>query len=187
MGMPRVVRVLALGIALALVVGIGVGAATEMFDRAAFIAKVRAAFRPLEALLPDGDELDYEHAALFSGFLNGTDEHVVIVLLTEDSISVKRAEEMGYTLDWKDVGMLPLFAIMILPPTDCIRDVEYNVPYLVRGTDWDVAQLVDARGKVARTVETWWARGADEGVYYKFSGNVKIHIQSCTTVGVNQN
>jgi hypothetical protein len=36
-------------------------------------------------------------------------------------------------------------------------------------------------------VETWWARGADEGVYYKFSGNVKIHIQTCTTVGMNQN
>lgn len=76
---------------------------------------------------------------------------------------------------------------MILPPTDCIRDVEFNVPYLVRGLDWDVAELVDPRGKVARTVETWWARGADEGVYYKFSGNVKVHIQTCTTVGVNQN
>ncbi len=185
--MPRFMRVLALGIVLALVFGVALGAVGEMFDRDAFLAKVRAAFKPLEALLPEGDELDYEHAALFSGFLNGTDEHVVIVLLTEDSASVKRAEELGYTLEWKDVGKLPLLAIMILPPTDCIRDVEFNVPYLVRGLDWDVAELVDPRGKVARTVETWWARGADEGVYYKFSGNVKIHIQTCTTVGMNQN
>ncbi len=185
--MSRLMRVLTWGIVLAVVSGVTLAAVGEMFDRDAFLAKVRAAFKPLEALLPDGDELDYEHAALFSGFVNGTDEDVVIVLLTEDSASVKRAEELGYTLEWKNIGTLPLFAIMILPPTDCIRDVEFNVPYLVRGLDWDVAELVDPRGNVARTVETWWTRGADEGVYFKFSGNVKVHLQSCTTVGVNQN
>ena len=184
--MARWMRVVALGVALVLAVG-SILAAAEMFDRDAFLARVRAAFRPLEALLPEGDEFDYEHAALFSGFLNGTDEHVVIVLLKEDSVSVERAEELGYTLQWEDVGRLPLFAVMVLPPTDCIRDVEYNVPYLVRGVDWDTAEVVDARGRVARTVETWWARGADEGVYFRFSGNMKIHLQTCTTVSMNQN
>ncbi len=97
--MSRLMRVLTLGVVLALVSGVTLGAVGEMFDRDAFLAKVRAAFRPLEALLREGDELDYKHAALFSGFLNGTDEHVVIVLLTEDSPSVERAEELGYTLE----------------------------------------------------------------------------------------
>jgi len=183
--MKRSMRILCWGLIGILSVSVA-ASALEMFDRDAFLAKVRMVFRPLEALLADGDEFDYEHAALFSGFLNGTDEHVIIVLLKEDSPSVKKAEEMGYTLDWEDVGTLPLFAIMILPPTDCIRNVEYNVPYLIRGLSWDVAEAINAKGNRARTVETWWARGADEGVYFKFSGNVKIHLQTCTTVGMNQ-
>ena len=161
-------------------------AAVQMFDRAEFIGRVRAAFQPLEALLPEGDAFDYEHAALFSGYLNGTDEHMVVVLLDEDSPSVKKSKELGYTLEWEGVGVLPLVAVMVLPPTDCIRNVDYNVPYLIRGLSWDNAEAVDSRGRFVRDVETWWARGSDEGMYFKFSGNIKIHLQTCTTISMNQ-
>ena len=122
-----------MGLMMAVLVGVSVNAVVQMFDRNEFLARVRAAFQPLEALLSDGDEFDYERAALFSGYLNGTDEHLVVVLLDEDSASVQKAKELGYTLEWEDVGILPLLAIMVLPPTDCIRNVEYNVPYLIRG------------------------------------------------------
>ena len=53
--------------------------ADSLFDRAAFIEKVRNTFKPLEASLPDGDAFDYEEAALFSGIVNGSQEHVVVV------------------------------------------------------------------------------------------------------------
>ena len=175
-----------MGLMMAVLVGVSVNAVVQMFDRNEFLARVRAAFQPLEALLSDGDEFDYEHAALFSGYLNGTDEHLVVVLLDEDSASVQKAKELGYTLEWEDVGILPLLAIMVLPPTDCIRNVEYNVPYLIRGLSWDHAEAVDSRGRFVRDVETWWARGSDDGMYFKFSGNIKVHLQTCTTVSMNQ-
>ncbi len=159
----------------------------DLFDRAAFIAEVRSTFRPLEAVLAPGDRFDYEHAAFFSGFLNGRDEHVIVVLLTDDSPSVQKSAQLGYTLDWPDVGILPLFAVMVLPPTDCIRDVDYNVPYLVRGVSWDVGDVVDARGRFVRDVQTWWARGTDEPMYLRFSGNLKVHLQTCVTASMNQN
>jgi hypothetical protein len=168
-----------------LLVSLAAGA-VQMFDRSEFVARVRVAFQPLEALLPDGDSFDYDHAALFSGYLNGTDESVVIVLLDDDSPSVAKAKELGYTLEWEDVGILPLVAVMVLPPTDCIRNVEYNVPYLIRGLSWDNAEAVDSKGRFVRDVETWWARGSDEGMYFKFSGNLKIHLQTCTTISLNQ-
>lgn len=161
-------------------------ASFSLFDRAEFIDFVQQTFRPLEVLLAPGDSFDYEHAAFFSGFLNGRDEHLIVVL-EDGSPSVEKAKDLGHSLDWPDVGILPLFALMVLPPTDCIRDVEYNVPYLVRGVSWDVGDVVDARGMFVRDVETWWARGTDEPMYLKFSGNLKIHLQTCTTISMNQN
>jgi hypothetical protein len=159
----------------------------DLFDRAAFIDEVERTFRPLEALLAPGDRFDYEHAAFFSGYLNDRDEHLIVVLLADDSPSVQKASALGYTLDWPAVGILPLFAIIVLPPTDCIRDVDYNVPYLVRGVSWDVGDVVDASGRFVRDVQTWWARGTDEPMYLRFSGNLKIHLQTCTTISMNQN
>ena len=58
-----------------------------MFDRAAFIRKVRETFAPLEALLPEGDAFDYDEAMIFSGVINGSQEHVVSVPMTTDSPS----------------------------------------------------------------------------------------------------
>jgi hypothetical protein len=165
----------------------GAWAAFNLLDRAELIDYVERTFSSLEALLAPGDTFDYEHAAFFSGFLNDRDEHLIVVLLSEDSPSVEKSEQLGYSLDWPDVGILPLFAIMVLPPTDCIRDVDYNVPYLVRGVSWDEGDVVDARGNFVRDVQTWWARGTDEPMYLRFSGNLKIHLQTCVTISMNQN
>ena len=159
---------------------------SSFFDRAAFIAQVRSAFAPLEALLPEGDEFDYEKTAFFSGVLNGTDEHLIVVLLTSDSVSVENARALRSTLTWDEVGKLPLFAIMVLPPTDCIRDVDYNTPYLVRSINWDLAEAVDAQGRFVRDVETWWEPEITQGVWFKFSGNIKVHLETCTTASMNQ-
>jgi len=169
----------------ALLVG-AVAEGSTFFNRSVFVAQVRSEFEPLEALLPEGDEFDYEKAVLFSGVLNGSDEHLVVVLLTSDSVSVENARRLRSDLTWEDVGKLPLFAVMVLPPTDCIRDTEYNVPYLVRGIDWTEAEAIDEHGRFIRDVETWWEPEISQGVWFKFSGNMKVHLETCTTASMNQ-
>jgi hypothetical protein len=164
----------------------GVVYGASFFDRGVFIQQLRTTFRPLEALLPEGDALDYETAVLFSGVLNDSDEHLVVVRLTSDSVSVGNARRLRTDLTWDDVGALPLFAIMVLPPTDCIRDLEYNVPYLVRGLSWDSAEAVDDHGRFVRDVETWWEPEITQGVWFKFSGNILVHLETCTTASMNQ-
>jgi hypothetical protein len=181
-----IARVLAVVLLFA-VIAPAADAAFDVFDRADFIRQVRATFQPLEGQLAAGDQFDYEHAAFFSGFLNGRDEHLVVLLLTADSPSVERATQLGTTLRWLDVGSLPLFAVMVLPPTDCVRDVDYNVPYLVRGLSWETGDVIDASGTFVRDVQTSWARGTDEPMYLRFSGNLKIHLQTCVTISMNQN
>ena len=109
-----------------------------------------------------------------------------MVLLTSDSASYENARRLREDLTWEEVGALPLFAIIVLPPTDCIRDVEYNVPYLVRSLDWDEAEAVDAGGRFVRDVETWWEPEITQGTWFKFSGNIKVHIETCTTASMNQ-
>jgi len=176
---------LSLLVAVALLGALLVGAVAEgssFFNRTAFIAQVRDAFEPLEALLPEGDEFDYEKTVLFSGVLNGTDEHLIVV-----RVSVENARRLRSDLTWEDIGRLPLFAVMVLPPTDCIRDTEYNVPYLIRGIDWTEGEAVDARGRFVRDVETWWEPEITQGVWFKFSGNMKVHLETCTTISMNQN
>jgi hypothetical protein len=160
--------------------------ASTFFNRGTFIQQVRTAFHPLEGLLPEGDELDYETAVFFSGVLNDSDEHLVVVRLTSDSVSVENARRLRTDLTWEDVGKLPLFAIMVLPPTDCIREVEYNIPYLVRSLSWDTAEAVDASGRFVRDVETWWEPEVNQGVWFKFSGNILVHLETCTTASMNQ-
>jgi hypothetical protein len=142
--------------------------AVPYFDRSAFIEQVRVDFAPLEVLLGLGDALDYEQAVLFSGVLNGTDEHLVVVRLTSDSTSVSNAYRLREDLSWEDVGALPLFAVM------------------VRGVTWTTGEVVDAAGVFVRDVEVTWATEVTEGVWFKFAGNMKIHLETCTTISMNQ-
>ncbi len=158
----------------------------SMFDRAAFLEKARQAFKPLEALLGEGDAFDYEETALFSGVVNGSQEHVVIVPLTQASVSFNTAEHLGEHDSWANVGSLPLCAFYVIPPTNCIHTLQPDTPYLIRCVTWDRAEVVSAEEKVARMFMTWWRRGEPSRQYYKFLGNVEWHIQTCTTFTTNQ-
>ncbi len=160
--------------------------ADSLFDRAAFIGKVRQAFEPLEALLPGGDAFDYEETALFSGVVNGAQEHVVVVPLTQASVSVDTAKHLGEKTSWESVGALPLFGFYMLPPTDCIHTIKSDTPYLARGIEWSRAELVDAGGGTPRLFMTWWRRGDATPAYFKYSGNLEIHLETCTTASSNQ-
>lgn len=158
----------------------------SVFDRAAFIEKVRQTFEPLEALLHEGDAFDYEETSLFSGVVNGSQEHVVVVPLTQASVSFNTARHLGEKTSWEDVGTLPLFGFYMLPPTDCIHTIAPDTPYLAQGIAWDRAELVDAGGGVPRLFVTWWRRGDGTPAYFKYSGNVEIHLETCTTASSNQ-
>jgi hypothetical protein len=160
--------------------------ADVLFDRAAFIEKVRQVFRPLEGLLGEGNAFNYDEAMIFSGVINGSQEHVVSVPLTEASVSLNTAKHLGEQNSWAQAGKLPLFAFYMMPPTDCIHTLEPDVPYLVRGVAWEKAEVVDAAGKMARHFTTWWHRGKPKPAYYRFSGNYEIHLQTCTTASSNQ-
>ena len=157
-----------------------------MFDRAAFIEKVHQAFKPLEPLLGEGNEFDYDKSALFSGIVNGSQEHVVVVPLTQGSASFDTAKHLGEHDSWDQVGKLPLFGFYMLSPTDCIHSLEPDTPYLARGIAWNRAEMVEAGGGIPRQFLTWWRRGDATPAYFKYSGNVEIHIETCTTASSNQ-
>ncbi len=160
--------------------------APPLFDRPAFIAEVRPWFQPLEALLPEGDAFHYQEAMIFSGVINGAQEHLISVPLTRDSVSFHAARHLGEQAAWPQVGKLPLFAFTMMPPTDCIHTLQPDVPYLVRGISWDQAEVVDADEQLARHFTTWWHRGKPKPAYYRFSGNYEIHLETCTTASSNQ-
>ncbi len=160
--------------------------ADPLFDRPAFIEKVRQIFASLEPLLPEGDAFDYEETALFSGVVNESQEHLVIVPMTRDSVSIQKGFTLGEQESWADVGTLSAFAFLVMPPTDCIHTVSYDVPYLVRGTSWNEADVVDEHNTVIRQFVTWWHRGEPQKQFYKFYGNAVIHISNCDTVSMNQ-
>jgi len=183
--MKRLVGWVAVGAVIVLIIGLA-AQASPLFDRAAFVDKVRTAFAPLEALLPDGDAFDYEEAAIFSGVVNDWQEHVVIVPLTQASVSVYIGRHLGEEMSWADIDSLPIMGFYMMAPTDCIHTIEPETPYLVRGISWDRAEVVDASGTVARLFETWWHRGEPTPQYYKFLGNTEYHACTCTTVGTNQ-
>lgn len=157
-----------------------------LFDRAAFIEKVRQVFKPLEALLGEGNAFDYDEAAIFSGVINGSQEHVVSVPLTKASVSLNVAAHLGEQDSWVQAGKLPLFGFYMMPPTDCIKTLDPDTPYLVRGVSWDQAEVVDAGERLARHFTTWWHRGKPKPAYYRFSGNYEIHLETCTTASSNQ-
>ena len=138
---------------MALLVGV-VAQASVLFDGAVFVAQVRDTFRPLENLLPEGGVFDHGAAAWLSGDLNGTDEPVIVEMVTRDSISRETARLLREDLTWEEVGVPPLLGVMILR---CIRDVE-----------------------------TWWESETTQDQWFKFSGNLKVHLETCTTVSMNQ-
>jgi len=148
------------GVAIAALLSVVQVGASEYFDRDAFLRQVREDFVSLEPLLEEGDAFEYDQAVLFSGYLNGTNEHLVVVRLTSDSTSVQNALRLRSDLTWENVGPLPLFAVLVLSPTDCIRDVSYDTPYLVRALSWTTGEVVDAEGRFVRDLELWWE---DEG------------------------
>jgi len=185
MGMKRMASWTLLTLSMVLSLGIALQG-SPLFDRPAFVENVRLAFEPLEQILPEGDAFDYEETAIFSGVVNGWQEHVVIVPLTQASVSFYVAKHLGEDLSWVDIDSLPMFGFYMLPPTDCIHTLRPNTPYLVRGISWDQAEVVDANDVVSRLFGTWWRRGEATPAYYKFLGNVEVHIETCGTATSNQ-
>jgi hypothetical protein len=162
------------------------GQTSPLFDRAAFIDNVQDAFADLEELLGTGDAFDYEEAAIFSGVVNGSQEHVVIVPLTQASVSFHIQKTLGNDMSWEDIDTLPLFGFYMMSPTDCIHSLEWNTPYLVRAVFWDRAEVVNASGEVERMFVTWVRRGEPASAYFTFRGNVEIHLETCWTASSNQ-
>ena len=159
---------------------------SELFDREAFVGKVREIFAPMEALLPEGDAFDYDEVAFFTGTPNYSQEHVVLLPLTQASVSFYKGEHLGEETSWVDAGPIPFGGIYILPPTDCIHTLEPETPYLIRGIAWNIAEVVDVHGNVARMFKTWWHRGDPEPEFFKFSGNVVWHVMFCGFTTTNQ-
>ena len=177
---------LVVGILLSLLVGVACVGQTSLFDRAAFVEQVRELFQPLEAYLNDGDQFNYDELAFFSAVLNGWEEHVVVVPLTLDSPSTVIGQHLGEDLSWADVGPLPICGFLVLSPTDCIHTLVPDVPYLIRGRAWDRSELIDAEGTFTRYFTTYWLRGASEGAWYTFRGNIEFHAYSCAIMTSNQ-
>jgi len=158
----------------------------SLFDRAAFIDKVRTAFADIENLLETGDAFDYEEVALFSGVINGAQEHLVILPLTQASVSFHTQMTLGDDKSWQDIDTLPLYGLYIMSPTDCIHTLKPETAYLVRAASWDRAQAVNAAGEVERMLVTWVRRGEPASAYFTFRGNYEIHLQTCWTSSSNQ-
>jgi len=158
----------------------------SMFDRAAFIEKVRTAFAEVEGLLGSGDAFDYEEVALFSGIVNGDEEHVIFLPLTQASVSYHLQGTLGDTKSWADIQSLPLYGFYVMSPTNCINYLALDTPYLVRAVSWDRAEVVNAAGEVARMFVSWVRRGEPAKGYYTFRGNAEFHADTCWTTSTNQ-
>jgi len=162
------------------------------WDPAAFVEYLEEVFEPMTPLLEEtGDVLDFERFRFFSGKdLNGADETVVIVPLTEDSPSYQWALLPEEEAPLADIVPLPFVGFLALDPCDCFRTIENGVPYLYRILGYDVpAELVDADGEFVRssTEFSWEDRGAPaEGEWFLYRGNVIFHVIFCATTGTNQ-
>lgn len=158
----------------------------SLFDRAAFIDKVRVAFADVETLLGTGDTFDYEEVAVFSGVVNESQEHVVILPLTQASVSFHTQKTLGDHTSWDDISKLPLYGFYMMSPTDCIHTLKLDTAYLVRAVSWERAEVVNAAGEVERMFVTWVRRGESSKAYFTFRGNVEIHLETCWTASSNQ-
>ena len=158
-----------------------------IFDREAFIAKVTAVFQELNHLLREGDEFDFQAAMLFSGLPNESQEHLVVVPLTANSVSVDYAKQVGSTFLWTDIGTITLFGLYLIEGTDCISILHTGQPYLAVCNAWNRANIIDAQGDLVREFKIWWHRGDSKRAYFKFSGdNMEIHLETCFTASSNQ-
>ncbi|MCK5246351.1 hypothetical protein KAR02_05605 [Candidatus Bipolaricaulota bacterium] len=158
----------------------------SLFDRAAFIEKVRVAFVDVEKLLGTGDAFDYEEVAVFSGMVNRSQEHVIILPLTQASVSFHIQKTLGNDTSWNDIDKLPLYGFYMMSPTDCIHSLNLDTAYLVRAVSWERAEVVNAAGRVERMFVTWVRRGESSKAHFTFRGNVEIHLETCWTSSSNQ-
>ncbi|MBU1049559.1 hypothetical protein KKG90_05980 [Candidatus Bipolaricaulota bacterium] len=158
----------------------------SLFDRTAFIEKVQTAFANVEKLLGSGDAFDYEEVALFSGIVNGYEEHVVFLPLTQSSVSYHLQRTLGDTKSWADISSLPLYGFYVLSPTNCINYLRMDTAYLVRAISWDRAEVVNSEGEVARMFASWARRGEPAKAYFTFRGNAEFHSDTCWTTTTNQ-
>ena len=159
------------------------------FDRAALLAYIEEAFEPMEALLGEGDEFDYENFRFFTGTnLNGSDETVVIVPLSVDSTTVQKALLTEEEAPLAEMSPMPVMGLLPLEPCTCFRALENGVPYLCQVLSYERAILVDADGEYVRDTTTFeWNRGAGEPEWYTYRGNVATHQFPCVMVSVNNN
>jgi len=131
----------------------------SLFDRVALIGKARDALADVEALLCPGDAFDYEEVAIFSSVINGAQEHLVFVPLTQASASFRTQMTLGSATSWEDVDTLPLYGLYMMSPTDCM---------------------------VEGMFVTWVRRSEPAKVYFTFRGNYEIHLETCWTSSSNQ-
>ena len=159
------------------------------FDRAAFIAYVAEVLGPMEALLGEGDEFDYENFRFFTGTnLNGSDETVVIVPLTHDSVTVQKALLTEEEAPLAEMSPMPVCGFLPLEPCTCFRALENGVPYLCQVLSYEKAIFVDVNGEYVRDTTTFeWNRGAGEPEWYTYRGNVATHQFPCILFSANNN
>jgi hypothetical protein len=157
-----------------------------LFDQAAFIDGVRMAFAGIEHFLDTGDAFNYEEVAIFSGVVNGSQEHVITLPLTQPSVSFHTQQTLGDHASWSDVSKLSLFGFYMLSPTDCIHTLKLDTAYLIRAVSWERTEVVNAVGAVERMFVTWINRGEPTKATFSISGNIKVHLETCWTASSNE-
>ena len=158
------------------------------FNRAAIIAEMRDTFAPMEALLKPGDVFDYDKLFIGSVHLNGAEEHVVVVQLTEGSQSIVEAQSLGEYKLFSEIAPIPLFGLYPISPTDCFSGLVNETPYLCRALSWDQAEYVGVDGVCVKNPEISWTRPV--GLikpHIDMKGNIIIKGPSCSSISTNQN
>ncbi|MCK5586924.1 hypothetical protein KAJ02_12705 [Candidatus Bipolaricaulota bacterium] len=166
---------------------------SSVFDRQGLIERVQERCEPIEALLAEtGDTLDYENLRFFTATkLNGADETVVSIFLTEDSPSSQAAMLTEEESPLEALAPLPFAVLLPLEPCTSFSILQNGVPYLYRILSYEQAELVDAEGKFVRyaTEFSWEERGTSdpEPEWHKYIGNYIFHFLRCATISTNQN
>jgi len=167
------------------------------WNEAEFIQGLKDTFKPVEHLLADGDQFDYDRYRFFAApNLNGGNEYVVFIQLTEDSPSVQMCDEIGETKTWPEIAPLPHLGMLSLDGTECFSNVENGKPYLYRWLNWGECELVDENGVRARmATEAYWKRGGSDPEKLWFTGmgrsgndphGAGVHCIKCSVVTQNQ-
>ena len=158
-------------------------------DRAVLVEEVQARFEGMSRFLAEttGDRLDFVNLRFFSATnLNGADETVVIVPLTEDSPSYQLALQSEEAAPLAGIAPLPLGGMLPLDPCTAFHSLENNVAYLFRAISYEDAEIVDEAGeRIRMATEFSWNRGGNDPEWYMYRGNTVIHFQTCATIRVN--